>query len=235
MDTDTVSLFLALLAVVAEAATVAAIVLAVGGRFSPTLRRPGRQVVEAVAPSAIALAAVVAAVCVAGSLYFSEVAHFPPCHLCWLQRFAMYPLAPILGIAAWRRRGALIRPYAMALALIGACISTYHVALVPILGFAAWRRAGRIRPYATALALIGACISTYHVALERHPEWESSVCDPKNPCTLIWVKRLGYLTIPTMALSGFALIITLLAISREERVDGNAPVEVPARRGRGGP
>ncbi|HYT38146.1 MAG TPA: disulfide bond formation protein B, partial [Acidimicrobiia bacterium] len=153
----------------------------------------------AVAPSAIALAAVVAAVCVAGSLYFSEVAHFPPCHLCWLQRFAMYPLAPILGIAAWRRRGALIRPYAM------------------------------------ALALIGACISTYHVALEHHPEWESSVCDPKNPCTLIWVKRLGYLTIPTMALSGFALIITLLAISREERVDGNAPVEVPARRGRGGP
>jgi len=199
VDTDTVSLFLALLAVVAEAATVAAIVLAVGGRFSPTLRRPGRQVVEAVAPSAIALAAVVAAVCVAGSLYFSEVAHFPPCHLCWLQRFAMYPLAPILGIAAWRRRGALIRPYAM------------------------------------ALALIGACISTYHVALEHHPEWESSVCDPKNPCTLIWVKRLGYLTIPTMALSGFALIITLLAISREERVDGNAPVEVPARRGRGGP
>ncbi len=199
MDTDTVSLFLALLAVVAEAATVAAIVLGVGGRFSPTLRRLGGQVVEAVAPSAIALAAVVAAVCVAGSLYFSEVAHFPPCHLCWLQRFAMYPLAPILGIAAWRRRGALIRPYAM------------------------------------ALALIGACISTYHVALEHHPEWESSVCDPKNPCTLIWVKRLGYLTIPTMALSGFALIITLLAISREERVDGNAPVEVPARRGRPGP
>ena len=199
MDTDTVSLFLALLAVVAEAATVAAIVLAVGGRFSPTLRRPGRQVVEAVAPSAIALAAVVAAVCVAGSLYFSEVAHFPPCHLCWLQRFAMYPLAPILGIAAWRRRGALIRPYAM------------------------------------ALALIGACISTYHVALEHHPEWESSVCDPKNPCTLIWVKRLGYLTIPTMALSGFALIITLLAISREELLDGNPQAEVEVQRGRRSP
>jgi len=199
VDTDTVSLFLALLAVVAEAATVAAIVLAVGGRFSPTLRRLGGQVVEAVAPSAIALAAVVAAVCVAGSLYFSEVAHFPPCHLCWLQRFAMYPLAPILGIAAWRRRGALIRPYAM------------------------------------ALALIGACISTYHVALEHHPEWESSVCDPKNPCTLIWVKRLGYLTIPTMALSGFALIITLLAIAREEPLDGNPQAEVEVQRSRRSP
>ena len=43
-----------------------------------------------------------AAVCLAGSLYFSEVAHFPPCHLCWLQRFCMYPLVPILGFAAWR-------------------------------------------------------------------------------------------------------------------------------------
>jgi disulfide bond formation protein DsbB len=174
---DTVSLFLALLAVVAEVATAAAIVLAVVGRFSPTLRRLGQQATDAVAPSALSLAAVVATVCTAGSLYFSEVAHFPPCHLCWLQRFCMYPL-------------------------------------VPILWFAAWKHATRIRPYATALAAIGACISAYHVALERHPQWESSVCDPRNPCTLIWVKRLGYLTIPTMALSGFALVITLLAVSR---------------------
>ena len=177
MTVDTVSLFLALLAVVAELATAAAIVLAVGGRFSPALRPLRRQAVEAVAPSALALAAVVAAVCMSGSLYFSEVARFPPCHLCWLQRFCMYPLVPILGLAAWKR-------------------------------------AGWVRPYAAALAFVGACISTYHVALEHHPEWESSVCDPKNPCTVIWVKRVGYLTIPTMALSGFALIITLLAVSR---------------------
>jgi disulfide bond formation protein DsbB len=211
---DTVSLFLALLAVVAELATATAVVLAVGGRFSPAVRRLRHQAVDAVAPSALALAAVVAAVCTAGSLYFSEVAHFPPCHLCWLQRFCMYPLVPILGVAAFfggsrrRYRGDTPRPPG--------------------------RQASRVRPYAAALAAIGACISTYHVALERHPEWESSVCDPKNPCTLIWVKRLGYLTIPTMALSGFALIITLLVISREEPVDGNHQVEVQVRRGRGG-
>jgi disulfide bond formation protein DsbB len=191
LDVNTVSLFLALLAVAAELATAAAIVLAVGGRFSPVLRRLGRQAVEAVAPQALALAAVVAAVCTAGSLYFSEVAHFTPCHLCWLQRSCMYPLVPILGIAAFlggSRRGDTPQPPGL--------------------------KAGRVRPYAGALAVIGACISSYHVALEHHPEWESSVCDPKNPCTLIWVKRLGYLTIPAMALSGFALIITLLAVSR---------------------
>jgi disulfide bond formation protein DsbB len=171
------------------------LVLAVGGRFSPGLRALRRRAVEAVAPSALTLAFLVALVCMAGSLYFSEVAHFPPCHLCWLQRYCMYPL-------------------------------------VPILGFAAFRRAGRVRPYAAALALIGAAISTYHVLLERNPQWESSVCDPKNPCTLIWVERLGYLTIPTMALSGFALIITLLVISRKEPVDGNDQVEVEVERGR---
>ena len=177
MDTETVSLFLALLAVVAELATAAAIVLAVGGRYSAGLRTLRRQAVEAVAPSALTMAFLVAAVCTAGSLYFSEVAHFPPCHLCWLQRFCMYPL-------------------------------------VPILGYAAWRQNGRVRPVGFALAGIGAVIATYHVLLERNPQWESSVCDPKNPCTLIWVERLGYLTIPTMALSGFLLILTLLAVSR---------------------
>jgi disulfide bond formation protein DsbB len=195
LTVDQVSLFLALLAVVAELATAGALVLWIGGRFSPALRRTGRQAVGAVAPQALALAATVATVCTAGSLYFSEVAHFPPCHLCWLQRYCMYPL-------------------------------------VPILWFTAWKHATQVRPYAAALATIGACISTYHVALERHPEWESSVCDPKNPCTVIWVKRLGYLTIPTMALSGFALIITLLAVSRAgERLrpsDRPAPADHPA-------
>ena len=63
-----------------------------------------------------------------GSLYFSEVAHFDPCRLCWYQRIAMYPLAVILGIAAVRRDTG-IRVYGMALAAIGAVIASYHVAL----------------------------------------------------------------------------------------------------------
>ena len=39
----------------------------------------------------------------AGSLYFSEVANYVPCRLCWFQRIAMYPLAVILLIAASAR------------------------------------------------------------------------------------------------------------------------------------
>jgi disulfide bond formation protein DsbB len=61
----------------------------------------------------------------AGSLYFSEVAHFVPCTLCWYQRIAMYPLAVILTIAAIRHDRS-IRAYVVPLAGIGAVISLYH-------------------------------------------------------------------------------------------------------------
>ena len=69
-------------------------------------------------------------------------------------------------------------------------------------------------PYASALAAIGSLISVYHVLIERGVVKESASCDPNNPCSLNWVPHLGYLTIPTMALSGFLLILTLLAVSR---------------------
>lgn len=191
MTTETVSRFLALLAVVAQIATVAAVVLAVGGRFSPGLRAVGRQVVEAVAPSALPMAAVVAAVAMGGSLYYSEVAHFPPCLLCWYQRIAMYPLAPLLGLAAVRRD-------------VGVSL------------------------YGIVIAALGAPISIYHVLVERGIVEESASCDPTNPCSLKWVEEFGYLTIPTMALSAFLLIITLLAVSRSgERIDRIDLSELP--------
>ncbi len=74
----------------------------------------------------LALAALVASVATAGSLYLSEGGHLVPCRLCWYQRTMMYPLAVILVVAAIRRDWS-IRPYAITLALIGAAISTWHV------------------------------------------------------------------------------------------------------------
>jgi disulfide bond formation protein DsbB len=82
--------------------------------------------------------------------------------------------------------------------------------LVVILGVALWRRRDDAHTYVLPIAGIGAAIASYHVTLERFPSLESGACDPAVPCTLIWTQRLGYLTIPTMALSAFALIITLL-------------------------
>ncbi len=198
MTTEAVSLFLALLAVLANVAVAVAVVLTAGGRASPALSRVREAAVEAVGPQALMLAFAVAAVAMAGSLYFSEVAHFAPCRLCWYQRILMYPLVPVLGLAAWRRDRA-------------------------------------IRPYAAVLAAIGALIAAYHVLLERYPTLESSVCEPTTPCTVIWVRHFGYLTIPAMALSAFALILVLVAVARPlSRPAGDSagdPAETPVPAG----
>jgi disulfide bond formation protein DsbB len=176
---DTVSLFLALLAVASQATVLGAIALWSGSRLSPTIDEWRAELVELIGPQALTLAFVVATVATAGSLYFSEVAHFMPCRLCWYQRICMYPLVPLLGLAAWRRDRA-------------------------------------IRPYAAVLATVGLLIAAYHVVLERFPTLESNVCEASNPCTIIWVERLGYLTIPTMSLSAFALVLMLLAVPLPE-------------------
>ena len=193
MSTEAVTLFLALLAVVAQIAVVAAVVLAVGGRVSPGLARIREAAVETVGPQALTLAFAVAAVAMAGSLYFSEVAHFTPCRLCWYQRICMYPLVPMLGLAAWRGDRS-------------------------------------VRPYAAVLAAIGALIAAYHVLLERYPRLETSVCEPTTPCTVVWVRRFGYLTIPAMALSAFALILTLMAVGRGDPTRHRAEVTASAGR-----
>jgi len=94
-----------------------------------------------------------------------------------------------------------------------------RIAMYPmsvILGIAAVRRDVRVRIYALPVVLIGASISIWHVLVERFPSLESATsCDPANPCSLIWTKRFGYLTIPTMALSAFALLATLLLLAKE--------------------
>jgi len=119
MNRETVTLFLALLAVATQAAMVIAVAFALSARWRDTL-------IRTVGPVGPAAAAAVATVSMVGSLYFSEVAHFLPCKLCWYQRIAMYPCAIILLIALVRRDTS-VRPYVGALAAIGAAISAYHI------------------------------------------------------------------------------------------------------------
>jgi disulfide bond formation protein DsbB len=72
------------------------------------------------------LAFLVAAVATGGSLFFSEVAHFIPCELCWFQRICMYPLSitTLLMALADDHRAAR---YLLPLPLVGAGVSTYHL------------------------------------------------------------------------------------------------------------
>ena len=64
-----------------------------------------------------------------GSLFFSEWAHREPCTLCWYQRVIMFPLAVILGIAAFRNAYRIIL-YVLPLSLIGLGISIYHIIMI---------------------------------------------------------------------------------------------------------
>lgn len=83
--------------------------------------------------------------------------------------------------------------------------------LVVLLGLAALRRDSNVRVYAWAIAGIGFAISTYHYLVERFPSLESGTCDPITPCSLVWVWKFHYISIPFMAGSAFALIAVLLA------------------------
>ena len=126
MSTASFSRFFGLLTIGAWAATVAVWVLAWMHRRAP--QSAAGAVFEDVGEVALWLAALVAIVTMAGSLYFSEVAHFIPCKLCWYQRIAMYPLGITLLVAAIRR-DTRVWWYVVPPAVIGALFAIYHTQL----------------------------------------------------------------------------------------------------------
>lgn len=191
-STDLAISFFTFLTVLADVASVGIVALAVAGRFAARGRgRPDGRLAHLWAPvkaelvgGGVGLAWLVAAVSMSGSLWFSEVAGFLPCRLCWIQRACMYPLVLVLAVAMFRPGR---------------------------------RVSARARQLAMALSAVGAAVATYHVALERFPSLETGACDPSVPCTLVWFERLGFVTLPFMALSGFVLIFTLLVASSPSR------------------
>ncbi|MEX2184128.1 MAG: disulfide bond formation protein B [Chloroflexota bacterium] len=191
MTVAAVEMFFGILALLAIAAMVVIWGLRLLGRASPAAADAYAGIAAGIAPNALAMAWIVAFLATTGSLYFSEVAGFQPCTLCWYQRIAMYPLVVVLAVAAARRE-----------------------------------RAGAI--YAAALALVGAVVAAYHVTLEWFPSLDGGACDPAAPCTLIWFRVLGFISLPTLALVAFLFILTLLSVRapREDDPDGR-PRRIP--------
>jgi disulfide bond formation protein DsbB len=122
---DVANTFFSILTLLANAAVAIAAFLALGALVSSRIRDLGITMLAAVGPSARLLAWIVATVTTLGSLYYSEIANFVPCRLCWYQRICMYPLAVILlvGLVLRDRR---VRWYAAPFVVIGAPISLYH-------------------------------------------------------------------------------------------------------------
>lgn len=118
---ETAQVLFAVLALLADVGTVTVVI----AWLTRSRWRRARRFLVVIRPLALYLAWLVAAVAMVGSLYFSEVAHYEPCRLCWYQRIAMYPMALILAIAVARRDSG-VRRYAVPVVLVGAVISTYH-------------------------------------------------------------------------------------------------------------
>jgi disulfide bond formation protein DsbB len=121
VDVEAVQVFTSVLALGAAALAVALVV----GWLIRGRNETIDGLLVAVSDAALWIAFLVAGIAMAGSLYFSEVADFIPCRLCWFQRIAMYPLSVILLVAAIRRDRSVLW-YAVPIAAAGACVSIYH-------------------------------------------------------------------------------------------------------------
>lgn len=74
------------------------------------------------------LAWIVATLATAGSLYASEIAHWPPCTLCWYQRVLMYPLVIIIAVGIWKK-DRILPFYVLPLSILGMVVALYHYLL----------------------------------------------------------------------------------------------------------
>jgi disulfide bond formation protein DsbB len=167
---------LAVLGVLAEA--VAGLLLLASLLWLARVRGPLNFVRSAIWGYELWLAFLVSAVATGGSLFFSEVAHFVPCELCWFQRISMYPLSITTLLAA---------------------LFNDH-------------RAAR---YLLPLPLVGAGVASYHLLVENGVVKQSQACLVSAPggCATKWINEFGYMTIPTLALSGFALAFAFLLLA----------------------
>jgi disulfide bond formation protein DsbB len=159
----------------------AALLLVVALAAALGVRAPLRAVRRAVWGYELWLAFVVASVATGGSLYFSEIAHYLPCELCWFQRICMYPLS----------------------------ITTL---LLAVFGD---HRAAR---YLLPLPVVGAGVSVYHILVENGVVQQAQACLISAPggCATKWINEFGYMTIPTLALTGFSLVFALLILAAME-------------------
>ena len=66
--------------------------------------------------------------------------------------------------------------------------------------------------------MVGAGISVYHLLVENRVVGQSTSCFVSAPggCATKWINEFGYMTIPTLALTGFVLLIALLGLAATE-------------------
>lgn len=104
--------------------TIAGQLILVGGVILFILRKENF-LLKLVQRKAFLFSFIVVLIATAGSLFYSEVAGFAPCKLCWFQRIFMYSQVVVLAVALLKN-DRTIAVYNLALSSIGALVADYH-------------------------------------------------------------------------------------------------------------
>ena len=79
-------------------------IISLVGLFFPnySYKKMFKRMLKVINEFSLQFAFITALAAMLGSLFYSEIAGYYPCPLCWYQRIAMYPLAVVLGVALWK-------------------------------------------------------------------------------------------------------------------------------------
>ena len=126
--TSAATTFLSVMTVIGDIFIAITLLLFIFKRFSKGLNKLFESLMSFTRKNAIWMAFVVATLSTFGSLFYSEIAKYDPCKLCWIQRIFMYPQAIILLIAMLRKDKD-IKVYMLPLSVIGLLFAGYHYLL----------------------------------------------------------------------------------------------------------
>ncbi|MES1247056.1 MAG: disulfide bond formation protein B [Actinomycetota bacterium] len=83
-----------------------------------------------------------------------------------------------------------------------------------LLLFLAWHGDNRAARYLFVFPVVGSGVSIYHILIENHVVATPSACEIGGAgCAVKWIDYFGYMTIPTLALTAFVLLIGFLALA----------------------
>jgi len=123
---------------------------------------------------------------VVGSLFYSEFAHFRPCVLCWIERGFLYTDAVIFIVAMLARKEEHVRQYG-----------------------------NFVRNCAIALSGAGFIVSAYHSWLQLGGGSLIPCSATGVSCEFVYFMEYGYVTIPMMCLTAFALVILFMTFHKK--------------------
>ncbi len=127
MDTliSPIATLLAILTVGTDIAIVLFFLSAVVGIVVPTVKALRSRSIQFIQPYARILAFLIAFVAMSGSLFYSEIAKYTPCLLCWWQRIFMYPQTLLIGMGIVKN-DKNVADYSIGFSVVGAVIAMYH-------------------------------------------------------------------------------------------------------------